>query len=347
VIAAGYADSGSTGTDIWIRKHDPTGAELWISLVNGPASGEDFARAVAVGPDNTIVVAGFVTGDAVSGREIWVSKLDPSGGEVWTDTVAGPYETGDDSAYAVTVLDDGSVIVGGELTLTSQDNDLWVRKYDAGGNEQWTYTHAGDGLALDSARGLSGTADGDVYVTGWDTASDGGRRIWTAKLAGANGAETWAQTYTGGAVNGNTGFGVGTLSDSSLAVTGQQRTGSSTVDAWTRSYDANGGEGWTDVFSGLTGGADIGHGIGIGSDDTVTIVGTFLNSGDTTNIFVRKLDAAGSEQWTEAIAGDTKTEADGWAVAIDPTNDHIVVAGCQADPGDVASGDVYILKYTP
>lgn len=346
IVAVGFVETGVTGIDIWMRKHDPELAETWLQLVDGPASGEDRARAVAIAPDDSIVVAGFVEGDGLDGRNIWVRKLDPAGETVWTHVVTGEFELGDDQAYGVTVLSDGSVVVVGEITVKTQDADGWISKLDADGNEQWVTTHDGGAEALDSVRGVAAGPGDEIFVTGWESAPDGGRRIWTARLGG-DGSEVWSQTYSAGSSNGNVGHGVGVRSDLGAVATGSQREGTADTDAWIGSYTADGDDAWSAVFAGSSGGTDVGRGVGVGSDDTAAVVGAGLGFSGGGVIFVNKYDATGAEQWSKQIGGDTKSDAEGRAVAIDPTNDHLVVAGCQATAGDITSGDVMLAKITP
>src|SRR5688572_5827162 len=210
VVAVGYVEIDAGQFDIWIRKHDATLTESWLVLENGPAGGEDRGRAVDIAPDDTIVVAGFVEGEGIEGRNVWVQKYDAAGEAVWAaaHTYTDELELGDDSAYGVTVLSDGSIVVVGETLVADQNADAWIRKLDADGNEVWTVTHAGEADAIDSARGVAVGPGDEIHVTGWETAADGGRRIWTTRLS-ASGEEQWSATYTAGYFNGNVGNGIG------------------------------------------------------------------------------------------------------------------------------------------
>lgn len=231
VIAAGFVTTAMAGEDLWIRKLDLDGNPLWTAG-GDEAFGDDRYRAVAVSGDDSIYAVGFVTAESpLEGRNVLVRKLDAEGGELWTETYGNPSDESDDQAYAVVATADGGVVVAGEEVLSPMDSDVWVRKYDGGGVEQWTVTYAGAADALDSGRGVTELPGGDVVVSGWETQADGGRAIWVRRLSPA-GAEVWTQTFNAGSPNGNIGNAVAARSDDTAVATGSQRVASEDTDLW-------------------------------------------------------------------------------------------------------------------
>jgi cysteine-rich repeat protein len=75
IVAVGYETDPVQGEDAFVTKRDPDGEMLWSRRYDGPAGGTDRARAVDVGPDRGIVVAGFT--DAADGRRLWLRKYTP------------------------------------------------------------------------------------------------------------------------------------------------------------------------------------------------------------------------------------------------------------------------------
>src|SRR5215212_592141 len=143
--------------------------------VRPDGTGNDLARAVALGPDGSIVVAGTTDASSAAG-DFAVARLTP-GGEL-DSTFNGNgrqtvnYGAADDAAD-VAVRGDGAVIVGGTARLGG-DRDLAVARLTNTG--QLDNTWSGDGRASadfgggigadDSLRGVALTPDGGVVAVG-------------------------------------------------------------------------------------------------------------------------------------------------------------------------------------
>lgn len=345
VIAAGFVATAMAGEDLWIRKFDLEGGEAW-TVTADQAFGDDRFRAVTVSADDSIYAVGFVTAELPNeGRNVLVRKLDAAGAELWTQTYNSEFDESDDQAYAAAATADGGVVVAGEEVVALQDSDVWVRKYDADGVEQWTVTYGGAAEALDSGRGVDELPGGDVVVSGWETQADGGRAIWVQRLS-PTGAVVWTQTFNAGAPNGNIGNAVVARSDDTVVATGSQRVGSEDTDFWTAAYGSDGAEQWTQVFDGPGNGADVGRGVAVDEADAVVVVGTIITGGGQPNLRVSRITPAGAVLGTTDYGGVTKLGAEGYAVAIAPDQD-VVFAGCEFDPEDVGNGNVMVAKVSP
>jgi hypothetical protein len=68
---------GNTTTDVWTRKYASDGAEMWSRSHDGPGSGDDGARGVAVDAAGNVCVAGYEA--VASGFEAdgWLGKYTP------------------------------------------------------------------------------------------------------------------------------------------------------------------------------------------------------------------------------------------------------------------------------
>ena len=345
IIVVGFVTTAAGSEDVWIRKLDPAGEEIWTVTSDGPAGGDDRARGVATAPDGRILVTGFVTGETGQGRNLWVRALDAQGETLWTDVVDGP-EGGDDQAYGAAWAGDGFV-ASGELWMGTNDTDVWVRKYDDAGAEVWTVTHAGNAGAPDSGRALAALEDGSLAVAGWVTDTQDGRQFFVRRLD-ASGATVWTKTYNAGSQNGNQANGVAMLSTGAVAATGSSRVGSDSTDIYSVLYDAEGTEVWTDTFASLMNGVDVGRGVAVGSDDQLSLVGTFRDStaDGATKMRLARFTAEGESLWTQSFSGKDYVESEGFAVATDP-DDNVIIAGCQFDPMADGSGDVLVAKISP
>ena len=152
--------------DIFIARHDPTGAMIWIDQRGTPQN--DAAYGVAANDDNQVFAAGTTAGNLDNnvnqgGRDIFVLRYDANGTWVWTDqrgtdlddvgsdvdvrSSGGPYTTG----WTQGPLD-GNVHVGSD--------DLFVMKHGKAG--AWFWTRQMGTTAADFAQG--------VAVDGWDNA---------------------------------------------------------------------------------------------------------------------------------------------------------------------------------
>ena len=143
IVVAGFVHTNSN-TDIWVRKLSPDGQEQWTVVHDGPERSSDVAHAVATGPNGSTYVVGAVTvkSDDVRHLDAWVASVSPDGTLVELDIPEGP--GGDDLARGVAVVSDGFVVTG-EVHVGEGDTDIWVRRYTADGQVQWTRTEGRGG----------------------------------------------------------------------------------------------------------------------------------------------------------------------------------------------------------
>jgi sugar lactone lactonase YvrE len=128
----------------------------------------------------------YVTG--CSYGDIWLRKYDTDGNTLWTETYDSPGHY-NDYGRGVAVDAAGNVYVTGyEYRYDlGQNANIWLRKYDTGGNTLWTETynspaHDGDdrgyGVAVDAAGNVyvAGHSSGDIWLRKYDT---NGNTLWT------------------------------------------------------------------------------------------------------------------------------------------------------------------------
>lgn len=131
VIVVGGVAVDDFVTQIWVRKYDADGTELWTRTHEGTGSGGDVAYGVATRSDDAVVVCGQETGtDAEGGQNIWLRVYGADGDEQWTRTHDGP-ASGWDQANGVAVDPFGDIVViGTELDTPENGGDnIWLRKY--------------------------------------------------------------------------------------------------------------------------------------------------------------------------------------------------------------------------
>lgn len=116
-----------------------------------------------------------------AGADVFVSKLDPSGNLLFTDTFAGK---GVDTGTAIALDPSGNIYIGGTTTspdfplseaLQTQSNPNgtgFIIKLTNDGTAVLYSTYIGGVLGASSVSGLATDANGNLYVTGLTSASD-------------------------------------------------------------------------------------------------------------------------------------------------------------------------------
>ena len=181
----GQSVAGST--DVFVRKYNSAGNELWTRQFGTP--GTDAAKGIAADATGVYVVGetdGVLPGQiSGGGTDVFVRKYNSNGSLLWTRQFGTPMF--DASAPSIAV-DGTSVYVAGRTfgTLPGQssegDNDAFIRKYHITGAELDTQqfgTHSYDeawGIAVDAMGvyvggrtegrllGQSSTGDSDIFV---------------------------------------------------------------------------------------------------------------------------------------------------------------------------------------
>lgn len=175
--ALGGPNAGAN--DSFLAKYDTTGNLLWTRQWG--SSGEDFSRGVAADVLGNIYITGGTNGalgsSNLGGYDAFVSKFDSSGNLLWNRQLG---TSGVDIGFGIAADGLGNVYVSGDINGNfGQDyagsNDVFLSKFDAAGNEQWTEQL---GTALyDSGAGVSADALGNIYISGFTLGSLGGANI--------------------------------------------------------------------------------------------------------------------------------------------------------------------------
>jgi uncharacterized delta-60 repeat protein len=129
VYVAGYVNVDGENDNAWLRKYTSKGRSKWTETYNNDDYNDsDQWRAVTVGPDGNVYVAG-TTAVEDQGNDIIIRKYSPRGKEGWTKTFNNTGIDDDDGAKGVAAGPDGSVYVAGDITVDPPWKDIWVRKY--------------------------------------------------------------------------------------------------------------------------------------------------------------------------------------------------------------------------
>lgn len=215
-------------------------------------------------------VAGFLGGVGTlpgqtgsgSGPDSFVRKYDTNGHELWTRQ----FGTGKPVFAFGLAAGGGGVYAVGQATGTfpgqmqSLNEEAFVIKYDANGNQQWVRQFGSSAPSTATiAHGVAADSSG-VYVVG----------------------------VTDGALPGQMGFGNGSCPCGSAFIRKYDPNG---TELWTREFSVSGNEGSYGVAANSTGVYMVGEAAGV-------FPGAQVDSSGSFNFWVRKYDANGNEQWT-------------------------------------------------
>jgi len=108
-VVAGRTESfGAGSADFWVLKLDSTGTLVWQRTYGGSAL--DWAFAVRQTADGGYLVAGQTLSFGAGKEDVWVLRLDSTGGVLWQRAYGGSEL---DYAYCIGQASDGSLLVGG------------------------------------------------------------------------------------------------------------------------------------------------------------------------------------------------------------------------------------------
>lgn len=361
---SGFVSGALTGQvraglqDAFVRKYDSKGNLVWTRQF-GTAS-NDVAFATAAGPAGIIVAGstegGLATPAGFGGQDMFATRLDANG------NILGSVQLGtasNDVALGVTLDGNDVYFVGRtEGVLPGQTGaggaDVIAGRFNVDGTAIWVVQFGTS--AADTSTGVAVHSSGVYFVGTVGTALPGqptaggndafirkysldGVELWTRQF-GTSVADTAANVTvdaTGVYVSGTTG---GDLP-------GQTTAGGS--DGYVRKYDHNGNELWTRQF-------------GTAANDTALDLVAFSSavyvegrtagtmpgqqSAGGQDMYVRKYDADGTEQWTMQLGTTGDDLAGGGGLAVDASG--VYLAGDtgtgQALPGQTNAGslDVFL-----
>ncbi len=302
----------------------PVVIDPWLTFLGGSGNVADVGYGIAVDSSGNVYVTGFSTA-------------------AWGSPVRA-YTTGDN------------------LAEKGSDWGAFVAKLDSSGTLQWnTFL---DGSGADVGYGIAVDDSGNVYVTGYSTATWGSPvRAYRAYTTGDNlaalGSSYWGDTFaaklnSSGALQWNTflggsgadvGYGIAVNNSGNVYVSGHSTaTWGSPVRAYTPGYDlfvaelnSRGALQWN-TFLGGSGTDRIGgsvNGIAVDGSGNVYVAGystatwgspvrAYTSGGSGNDAFAAKLDSKGVLQWNTFLGG-SGTDL-GWCIAVNSSG-NVYVTG--------------------
>ncbi len=212
IITGSTYSGASTYNDVFLLKTNSTGSEEWTQTYGGPSN--DIGECVQETQDGGFIIAGSMYIPLVpedNQLNMYLIKTDANGIEEWSYNYGG---LNADKGYSVVQSSDGGFVVAGYYTTfdssSGNNQDLWVLKTNAEGQEEWSHTYGGEDS--DVAYSLTAAEDGGFVITGMyrnDT--------WLLKVS-PEGLEEWSHTYS--SINNDHGNSVHRTSDGGYIIAG-------------------------------------------------------------------------------------------------------------------------------
>ncbi|MDF7812048.1 SBBP repeat-containing protein [Hymenobacter sp. YC55] len=240
VYVTGNAYAGNQGDYLTLKYSTAGGQPLWVARYNGPASGYDLVRDLAVDAAGNVVVTG--TSDNGSSYDYATVRYSSSGQQLWAARYNGAGNSYDE-ATGVAVDAAGNVAVTGFADVGGGNWDYVTLMYEAAsGQPLWQARYNGSDSSYEEAKDVVVDAAGNVAVTGRSYNSAGQSEYATVKYAGASGQPLWASRYSGATAGDEQAVSLAVDAGGNVVVTGISNTSSIDADYATLKYAAASGQ---------------------------------------------------------------------------------------------------------
>ncbi|NPA33680.1 MAG: hypothetical protein GXO48_01970 [Chlorobi bacterium] len=308
-------------------------------------SGTDKGTSIVFGPNGNYYIAGQTTSFGAGGRDVYVIALDVFGNLLWTRTVGGTTSDANNTGTGDMILaPDNSLIVGSSTTGSSGGvDDFYFVKLSLNGNLIWTRAVGGAGYEYLYELGVRN--DGTIVAIGYTNYVVGGNADPYIVRFDLSGSILDTITISGTA-GYDWGMGVTATSDGGIVVTGNTDTWGSR-DMHIVKFDANFNVQWSRTAGGS--GVEWDYpdfhsqvqSVELSNGDI--IVAGYTASFGNGDIYVVRLNSAGTVQWIRTIGGGG---ADYPYDIIQTRDGNVVIVGFTNSFG--AGGyDVYVVKINP
>jgi hypothetical protein len=311
----------------------------WVRTYNGSGNLNDHAKAITVDSIGNVYITGGTQTNSENVNYLTI-KYNTAGIQEWVATYNGPGTNSGDDATSVVTDNNGSVYVTGNSEraglLTS---DYCTIKYSSSGNQQWVARYTGNnGTNLSNAISLD--LQGNVYVTGTSTNTNGKQEIATVKYNN-NGVQQWVNRYTNNPGMNCYAFSLAVDSLGNVFVGGSCMS----FDILLIKYNSSGVQQWVTNSYGII---PIINKIKLDRFGNIYLTGRRQNSnlGHATYITI-KYNSSGIQQWLSSYQNPNDTTNDNEAKDIDIDNlGNIYVTGYSWNDTNSYT-DYATIKYNP
>ena len=156
--------------------------------------GPDVDRGIFVNlvEDGGFIAVGSTKSSGAGNEDIYLVRTDSAGEVLWSKTFGGIEQ---DLGWSVHGTSNGFVLAGSTRSFGSGQNDFYLVKTSADGEEEWSKTFGGEGN--DRCWALIRTNDGGFVLAGETTSFGEGEEDFHLVKTDSLGIMLWSQTYGG------------------------------------------------------------------------------------------------------------------------------------------------------
>jgi len=329
----------------WSEVTEATAYEIYSSEIDNSATATLFGST----SDTSCIINGLSNGTVYY---VWVKAENSAGtsgfspvgsgtpSEGSTTWPAGVFQSGTNAYdYAIGMVKDnsGNIYITGYTTGNMDgytnsgepyDYDLFLIKYSASGEKQWTKMIQTVGR-VDMPFGIAYDGSDGIYLTGYSSDNldgqnpDNNECIFIAKFS-TGGSELWVKLYETAVVS--KGYSLA-CSGGSVYLTGTADNGSNGFDLFLAKYNAAGVEQWKKYYGGV--GYECGQAIALDASGNIYVTGN-----SDTGMILYKFDDSGEKLWD---TGNTNY-INGMAIALDGSANVYIT-------GRTDSSNGFLVKY--
>jgi len=152
----------------------------------------------------------------------------------------------------------------------------------------------------------------------------------------------WTRTYNGAADDWDSVEDLALDSNGNIYAVGYTYSATNGSDIWIRKYTSSGVKKWTRIINGNANDNDRAYGAVVDGSDNLYVVGEIHQTGEDTNIWIRKYSSSGAKKWTRIVDGPAGGFDGANGVALDAAG-NLYVVGYATKTGE--SYDIWIRKY--
>lgn len=247
--------------------------------------------------DGGTIAVGSTRSYGAGAEDIYLVRTDAEGDALWAHTFGGEDE---DFGWSVVETSDGFAVAGFTQSFGKGENDFYLLKISADGDEEWSKTFGGEGN--DRCWSLIQTGDGGFLLAGETTSTGAGEEdVWLLKTD-PEGTMLWSRSY--GGAQSDRCFSVVEADDGGYVLAGQTYSeGAGDRDAYVLKTSADGELEWSKTYGGEA--SDVAHCVVATSDGAFMVTGyttSFATAGD--DPYLIKIDAEGNSPWTRVLPLD-------------------------------------------
>ena len=250
ILSIGYSWSYGNKQDIFVVKSDLSGRTIWQNTYGG--SNRDIGNKAVLTKDGNIAIVGQTNSPGISrgNDDIWLSKIDQDGNELWHKSFGiKNHETG----YDLIELENGGfLIVGFRDFYESAGKDILIIKTDSEGNKLWEKTIGKDGFFDERAFSISKSNNYGYFICASTNAT--GNNWYDPQIINIDfdGNIIWNKTYNGSGLK-HTRWVSTSTSDGGAAILGTTnyyREAGDNEDAYLIKIDKDGTKLWDYAIQG-------------------------------------------------------------------------------------------------